>query len=525
MSATMFNRRLVSSAVAPGASLALLVVLVVLVYRDVFAGLWALWFDPVNETYSHGPLLMLLAIGITGRMLWRDPQALRWQPSIAGAAVLMLAVLLWLLSTLVVVKVGATLGAWLSLIGAVWAVFGFQGLRRLALPLGLMLFAIPLWSVINEPLRLLTSHSVSALLTLTGVTHILEGAVIRIPAGGFYVDDTCTGLRQWVVAMPLGLLFAAWLGLRPIPAAMAFVMAIATAFAMNTLRIYIVVIAGMMTDMQHYLVREDHITLGWTLFAVGMAAYFFLASRLMPAGWFRNAAPEGAAGRSRPAARRPLATGLVVLSIAVVLAVPLGAARFAADPGDMTGQDLSLPRAFGSWTLEAREVPPGVAARFEGADAERQAVYSNGSVQVMVHVAWFGVQRDGHKVVSWANRPFDRSRWRQLTWAQRTVASEAVPPVVREDLLTSDSGRQRVVWSWYQSAGRTHVTDVSAAMTGVLGALCRRPDGAMWVIMPLSSGDAAAERAWLGEFLRAGGVSLSESVQSLSRQVHAGAWC
>jgi EpsI family protein len=522
MSATMFNRRLLQGAAAPGAALALLVVLVVLVYRDVFAGLWALWFDPVNETYSHGPLLMLLAIAITGRILWRDPQALRWQPSIAGAALLALAVLLWLLSTLVVVKVGAMLGAWLSLIGAVWAVFGFHGLRRLALPLGLMVFAIPLWSVINEPLRLLTSHSVSTMLSLTGVTHLLEGAVIRIPAGGFYVDDTCTGLRQLVVAMPLGLLFAAWMGLRPVPAAVAFLTAMAVSFAMNALRIYTVIIAGMMTDMQHYLVREDHITLGWVLFTAGMAAYFFLASRLMPAGWFRHAPP----GRTAGGARRPVAAGVTVVSLLVALAVPPGAARLAADPRALAGQELSLPRTFGSWTLEAGEAPPGVAARFEGADAEQLAVYGRSdSVRVVVHVAWFGAQRDGHKMVSWANRPFDRSRWRQLTWAQRSVASDAMPPAVREDLLTSDAGWQRVVWSWYQSAGRTSVTDVSAVMTGMLGTLCGRPDGAMWVITPLSSGDAEAERAWLGDFLRAGGVPLAESVQTLSRRVHAGSWC
>ncbi len=36
-------------------------------------------------------------------------------------------------------------------------------------------------------------------------------------------------------------------------------------------------VAGYLTDMQHYLVRVDHYYFGWALFAVAMAVFFLLA--------------------------------------------------------------------------------------------------------------------------------------------------------------------------------------------------------------------------------------------------------
>lgn len=125
----------------------------------------------------------------------------------------------------------------------------------------------------------------------------------------------------------------------------------------------------------------------------------------------------------------------------------------------------------------------------------------------------------------YANRPFDRASWRQLTWTTHPVGRDAIPPVVREDLLLSGSGRQRVVWSWYQSGGRMPVSELSAVAAGVRGALCGRPDAARWVITPLEPGEAGNERMLLGDFLRAGGGTLAGTVESLSGHVYPGAWC
>jgi hypothetical protein len=127
--------------------------------------------------------------------------------------------------------------------------------------------------------------------------------------------------------------------------------------------------------------------------------------------------------------------------------------------------------------------------------------------------------------VSWDNRPFDPALWRQQDWNRHSASAGTLPAVVREDQLSSVHYGQRLVWSWYQLGGRTSASDRSALMTGVFGALCGRPDGAMWVITPLGSEEPALDRELLSEFLYAGGMPLTDAVESLSRRIHASSWC
>ncbi|WP_018952632.1 exosortase C-terminal domain/associated protein EpsI [Thioalkalivibrio sulfidiphilus] len=501
-----------------------LFVLLVLSHGQSFAALWEVWRKPEDLTYSHGPLLLLIALGIAGYRLWREPQALGWNPSLIGAGLLLAASGLWLVSTLAVVKVGTMLAAWLVLVGGVWSVFGVRGFRILALPLGLLLFTIPLWSVFNEALRSSTALTVDWLLNATGTTTVREGAVLHIAAGSFSVDDTCTGLRQLVVAMPLAFLFAAWIGLKPLFGWVMLGLAITMSFLMNTLRIYVVVLAGAMTDMQHYFVQEDHIGLGWVMFGLGMLALFFTAARLLPDAWFKS--PSVSAGTKLRTAEPRLSAGVVsatALGITLLVALLLGrpaADLLPTDPG------LQLPERVAGWTREPMAETQGRGGIFPGADLEQWAVYrrSDGS-RVLVQMAWFQVPREGHKAVAWENRVYDRARWPQTGHRVIALANGERALSVREDHLVSRAEGERLVWSWYQIGGQRVQSDLSAVAAGILGGLCGRPDSARWLITPMGGGDEAVQRRLLQEFLESADSALKLQVQTLSRQAHPGAWC
>jgi hypothetical protein len=44
--------------------------------------------------------------------------------------------------------------------------------------------------------------------------------------------------------------------------------------------VFLLVVIGYTTEMQHYFVRVDHYWFGWAIFAVAIAIYFAIARRV-----------------------------------------------------------------------------------------------------------------------------------------------------------------------------------------------------------------------------------------------------
>ena len=73
----------------------------------------------------------------------------------------------------------------------------------------------------------------------------------------------------------------------------------ALAVLANWVRVYTVIEAGYLTDMQSYLVRVSHYGFGWAVFAATLVVFFWLVTRFGP-----DAAAEPAYAPSAP--RRPI---------------------------------------------------------------------------------------------------------------------------------------------------------------------------------------------------------------------------
>ena len=173
--------------------------------------LW-LWFSGENQTYSHGLLLLALA----AYLIYRERSCLAAAsppPPRYSAPLLLLLSLAWFLMQLANVQVAGEALAVLLLAAVTWATVGWRAGRSLVLAASLLLFAVPVWEVLNYPLRLLTAAGTSVLLEVVGLQNLVEATTIYIPAGTFEVSETCTGLRQLIVAMPLAMYFSYLLGL------------------------------------------------------------------------------------------------------------------------------------------------------------------------------------------------------------------------------------------------------------------------------------------------------------------------
>lgn len=105
------------------------------------------------------------------------------------------------------------LGVVLAVAGAVWAAWGRSALRRLAFPLGFLIFMVPLPPAWLTPrivdLQLWVSSAAVALLRGAGLGVAREGNVLLLASGeSLFVEEACSGITSIVTLMPLGVVLA-----------------------------------------------------------------------------------------------------------------------------------------------------------------------------------------------------------------------------------------------------------------------------------------------------------------------------
>jgi exosortase A len=368
--------------------------IVAVLYWPTTVSLHRLWQDFDKLTYTHGYLIL----GVSGWLLWRARGSLRGLPlQLDRRALVLLTVLslTWLLALRSGIEVvGQTL---LPLIAwtAVWAACGWAVARKTALAFGYVYFAVPVWSLGNGLLQLLTVHAVSGALAVTGFTAYVDGNFVHIPSGIFEVAGGCSGLHFFVVALALATLYGelnrdSW-------RARTYLLALAAGLALlsNWIRVYSIIVAGYLTNMQHSLIREGHYDFGWKLFA-GMLVLFFVIARYLPVSPTVERPSNEPAG---PGASRRAATAL----IGVVLVAALGPAWgwWRATAAVSNDPKVALPAQVASWNM----VPPGAfwQPRFKDADELQHVAYRGplpASADIEVLLVVYHMQRQGKELVS-----------------------------------------------------------------------------------------------------------------------------
>ena len=180
----------------------------VVLYFDVLVKLVGAWTNDGN--YSHGFLIVPLA----GYFAWerrdRLSRAAR-QPSILGFIVVAGS-----LAVLVVGILGSELFLTrISLLGAIGGsllfLFGWQVIRILAFPLGILLLMVPLPAIIfNQitfPLQLWASEFGEFVLNTSRIPVLREGNVLILANTTLEVAEACSGIRSLISLLTLGIVF------------------------------------------------------------------------------------------------------------------------------------------------------------------------------------------------------------------------------------------------------------------------------------------------------------------------------
>jgi exosortase len=162
------------------------------------------------DYYSHGFLVPLFAFASFHANRSRLGEVLR---DARGVAVIVLALVLYLLG----VAAGSVTLQGFALVtavaGVVLRLWGPVGLRRLAFPVGFLVFMVPLPAEWLAPIILRLQFVVSSVsvqvLESVGISVAREGNVLRLPGGeALFVAEACSGITSIVTLLPLGVALA-----------------------------------------------------------------------------------------------------------------------------------------------------------------------------------------------------------------------------------------------------------------------------------------------------------------------------
>jgi exosortase len=266
----------------PWAQMAWIAALLVVCYAPILVRLVRQWANDADM--GHGFFVPLVA----GYIVWQkrnELAALKAVPNRWG-----LLVILWGFLQLI----GGTLGVELfttrtslviTLIGVVWTLCGTEILRRLAFPLFLLFFMVPIPAVVYNSLtlklQLLASRLAAGGLLAVGVPVMREGNILNLPNGPLDVVEACSGIRSLLSLTFLSLVYGYFFEKKSWIRAVLFFATIPVAILANAAR---VMLTGILSQIREDLAQGFfHESTGLVTFLVAAVILFLLHKVLI---WF-----------------------------------------------------------------------------------------------------------------------------------------------------------------------------------------------------------------------------------------------
>ena len=230
----------------------------------------------IDDNYSHGYLIPPLA----AYLVWERRDKLVAVPTRRAwfGLVIVFGSLLVLLAGLLGAELFLTRLALLgTLVGGVLFVLGWNHLKMLAFPLGILLLMIPIPAILfNQvvfPLQLVASRAGESALSAAGIPVLREGNIITLANTTLEVAEACSGIRSLVSLLTLAIVFGYFTDSRPGVRLAIALSAIPVAIVANALRV-----AGTGIAAHYYGAAAAegffHSFSGWIVFIAAFAMLF-----------------------------------------------------------------------------------------------------------------------------------------------------------------------------------------------------------------------------------------------------------
>ncbi|MFW9916768.1 MAG: exosortase/archaeosortase family protein [Candidatus Thorarchaeota archaeon] len=178
-------------------------------YYHVIARMVVDW--SVDDNYSHGFLIPL----ISGYLIWQkraDLSEISCHPSNTGLFLLAGGLAFFLVGNLGAELFTMRFSILIVLLGLVVYIVGWEFAKAVSLPIGYLIFMIPLpaiiWYKIAFPLKLFATRIATTVLQWLKLSAYSEGNIIHLSSTSLQVVNTCSGLRSLTSLLALSAAFA-----------------------------------------------------------------------------------------------------------------------------------------------------------------------------------------------------------------------------------------------------------------------------------------------------------------------------
>ena len=244
-------------------------VLLVACYAPVLKALVRQWNN--DPDMGHGFFVPLIACFI----VWQyreDLAAIHPKPNWWGLLVVACGGLQLIIGTLGAELFTARVSFVVTLIGVVWTLGGTLMLRKLAFPLFLLFFMVPIpaviYSAVTFKLQILASQLADGALTVLSVPVLREGNVLELPNQKLSVVEACSGIRSLLSLTFLSLVYGYFFERKTWVRVVLFFSTIPIAIVANASR---VTMTGVITQVKPELAEGFfHEAEGWVIFMVAL---------------------------------------------------------------------------------------------------------------------------------------------------------------------------------------------------------------------------------------------------------------
>jgi exosortase D (VPLPA-CTERM-specific) len=460
-----------------------------------------------NPEYSHCVLIPPIA----AFLIWQQKDRLERIPfdgSWWGVVLVLIGGGMLVLGQLATIYALVQYAYLVTLYGLVLAFTGSRVFRRLAMPMLILVFMIPLpqflLNNLSTKLQLLSSELGVWFMRLFDISVYLEGNVIDLGGYKLQVAEACDGLRYLFPLMTLGLLMAYFYKGAMWKRVTVFLSGIPITLIMNSLRIGTI---GFMVEHWGITMAEGflHEFQGWMVFMLSAALLLGEIALLNRIGrevgtWrqlfgveFPAPTPAGLASRKRPLPRTFVAAfGILVAFVGVSLLLPRSPEIVPA-----RASFIEFPMHLGKWTGK-RGALEGVYLDQLKLDDYLLADYENGDGTVNVYMAYYNSQRKGEAVHS-PRSCLPGGGWQFREFDQHTVPVRINGQDLRVNRALIELGNQRLlVYYWFQQRGRIVTNEFAVKWYLFWDAVTRhRTDGALvrlTTALPIGTEESAADR-------------------------------